>query len=70
MAEHEITVEEAAAIIGMHPGAVRRAITGGRLKARRLGARLYVIERAEAERYRDNPPIKGRPRARTESPRE
>lgn len=57
-----MTVEEAARIIGMHPGAVRRAIVAGRIKARRIGQRLYVVEREEAERYRDNAPKRGRPR--------
>lgn len=46
----EVTVEEAARIIGMHPGAIRRAIQAGRIKARRIGQRVYVIEREEAER--------------------
>lgn len=62
MVGDEVTVEEAARIIGMHPGAVRRAIQAGRITARRIGQRVYLIEREEAERYRDNAPKRGRPR--------
>jgi excisionase family DNA binding protein len=52
MVDREYTVDEAAALLGLAPSSVRNAITVGRLKARKIGKRLHVIDAAEIERYR------------------
>ncbi len=62
MADDELTVDEAATALGMHPGAVRKVILAGRLAARRIGQRLLLIPRAEVERYRTERLPPGRPR--------
>lgn len=59
-----LTVEQAAKELQMHPGAVRRAILAGRVKATRIGARLLVLTRAEVERYRAEPRQRGWPKGR------
>jgi len=54
-----LTVEEAAQLIGIQPGSVRTAIADGRLPAIRFGKRVLMINRADAERYRDTPKDRG-----------
>ena len=61
-----LTVEQAAESLGMHPGAVRKAILAGRIAATRMGARLLVLTRAEVERYRAERNPRGRPRSKTD----
>ena len=48
----EVTVREAAAILKIAISNVRGAIRRGRLKARRVGQRLYLIEARSVEAYR------------------
>lgn len=55
-----LSVTEAAAELGISPARVRVLIAGGRLKARRIGERVYLIERADLRAVRSRPP--GRPR--------
>jgi excisionase family DNA binding protein len=50
MSAREFTVEEAAAALAYHPGHIRRLILAGRLKARRIGARVLVIPASEVAR--------------------
>lgn len=62
----KITVAEAAEIIGCDPSTVRRLIrrrymSGSWFKYPRP---YYLTTRAEAIRVRDNPPVRGRKRAR------
>ena len=64
--EEFLTVEQASALLRMHPGAVRKAILAERIAARRFGARLLLIARVEVERYRvERPPRGRRPKADT-----
>ena len=60
-------VEETARKLGVHPGTVRKAISGGRLKSTLIYGRV-VVSSAELERYRaatypDGVPRRGRPRS-------
>ena len=48
-----LTVTDAATLIQIDPSVLRRAIKRGRVAATRVGA-MWLIERAEAERYRDS----------------
>lgn len=57
------TSDEAAQLLGIVPGAVRR-MAHDRLGARRVGGTL-VIARAEIERYRDTKSRRGRKGSRT-----
>ncbi len=45
----EVTVREAAALLGLDVSQVRRRIQAGQLPARRVGMRLWLIPRAEVE---------------------
>ncbi len=66
--EEFLTVEQAGALLQMHPGAVRKAILAERIAARRFGARLLLIARVEVERYRvERPPRGRRPKSQTSS---
>jgi len=69
MEYEEMTVQEAAASLGVSVPGIQRRIQRGDMKARRVGARVYVIPRAEVERWRQlgkrRPgPKKGSKRAR------
>ncbi len=58
-----LTVEEAAAELGMRPESVRTAIAQGRLPvARRVGKRLILLSRAAVREYGAKPRRPGRPR--------
>jgi excisionase family DNA binding protein len=46
------TVKEAAQALGLAESTIRRAISRGVLPARKIGARLNIIEPADVERYR------------------
>ena len=48
-----LTVEEAAAALGMSARAIRNRIERGDMQAQRLGARLWAIPRAEVERWHE-----------------
>ena len=50
MDQSELTVEEAARVLGYHPGHIRRLILAGRVTARRIGRRTLVISREDVER--------------------
>ena len=50
--DEELTVEQAAAELGMSPAGVRRRIQRGDLRARRIGARVLVIARADVELWK------------------
>lgn len=50
--DREYTADETAALLGLTPEGVRSAIKEGRLKTRKIGARLHVIDAAEIERYK------------------
>lgn len=65
-----LTVAEAAGELGMHPGAVRKAIGAGRLAVRRHSPRVVLLARAEVERYKRERPAPGRPKgAKDKTPR-
>ena len=58
----EMTIDEAAAELGMQPGAVRKAIFQERMAvARKVGKRINLISRAEVERYKRERRPAGRP---------
>jgi excisionase family DNA binding protein len=58
-----MTVPEAAAILGLTPQAVRRRIHNGDMRAERIGARLWLISPREVERWQLRGRIRqGRPR--------
>ena len=68
-----MTTNEAAALLGMTRQGVRALIVRGALPARRIGARLYVLRRAEVEAYRQTrvgKPKRGRPSRRPQPPAE
>lgn len=48
-----MTVDEAAAALGMKADGVRKRIQKGQMQARRVGARLYLIPSEEVERWRE-----------------
>ena len=48
-----LSIESAAEIIGLSPETTRYHVRRGRLRAVRLGRRVYGIHRAEAEAFRD-----------------
>lgn len=48
----EVTVDQAAAALECTPQWVRHLIGDGRLRARRAGARLWLIDRADLDAYR------------------
>lgn len=62
--EPELTVEEAAALLGLSVAGVRRRIQRGDLKARRVGARLWLIPREEVERAQSAGKLKPGPKPR------
>jgi excisionase family DNA binding protein len=47
-----MTLNEAAAKLNMTPDTLRQQIHAGRLKARKLGPRLWWVTESEVERYR------------------
>ena len=51
MADEELTMIDAAALIGVTDSALRRAIQRGRLAARRIGARVLVVRREDVLAY-------------------
>ena len=57
-----ISVEEAARILGVTGRRVRVLITERRLPALRVGRRVYVVDRNDAERFGETPRPTGRPR--------
>jgi excisionase family DNA binding protein len=54
-----ITTPEAARVIGVNGRRVRQLIQEGRLAGKRVG-RDWLVERADAERYRDSDRTPGR----------
>jgi excisionase family DNA binding protein len=56
-----LTVAEAAALLGVSKNRVGTFIRDKRLRARRFGAKNYMIERAEVERFGRIPRRAGRP---------
>jgi excisionase family DNA binding protein len=46
-----ISTKEAAQILGVHPESVCKAIREGRLRASRLGARAFMIEREDLDAF-------------------
>ena len=59
-----MTVAEAAAMLGITPGAVRFRIARGDMKAQRVGARLLLIPVSEVERLRNAGKFKPGPKPR------
>ena len=57
-----VTVAEAAAVYGVWPQSLRRAIRAGRLPARRVGAKIYLIEASDLLSYRPSPRVRSRAR--------
>lgn len=59
-----LTTAQAAEILGVDSSQVRRLIGEGKIKAARLGPRMWIIEEADLEAYRASPPTStyGRPR--------
>lgn len=53
----ELTTAEAAAALGLTTRSVRRLIDDGILPARRVGARLLLIRRADLARAKDRPKV-------------
>jgi excisionase family DNA binding protein len=47
-----VTLNEAAAKLGLTPDTLRQQIHAGRLKAKKLGPRLWWVTESEVERYR------------------
>lgn len=47
-----MTLAEAAERLHLSPDTLRKQAQRGKLKATRIGKRLYVVEEAEVERYR------------------
>lgn len=60
-----MTVKEAAEVVGVTPRRLRRYIEDGRLPARRVGARLFVLDEEEVRKFRPLP--YGRPRKQEET---
>jgi len=60
-----VSTEQAAERLGITPIRVRQLIRAGRLPAVRLG-KVYVIDRAELERFAEQDRPRGRPRKRDE----
>ena len=54
-----LTVTQAAALIGIHRDTARQLILGGRIHATKVGS-VWLVERVEAERYRDSDRRPGR----------
>jgi excisionase family DNA binding protein len=48
----EVSVNEAAALLGCSPEYVRRLVRTGAFTARRIGARIWAIDRATLDNYR------------------
>jgi excisionase family DNA binding protein len=46
-----MTLNEAAAILGVTPDTLRQQIANGKLRARKLGASLWVVTPREVRRY-------------------
>ena len=59
-----VTTEEAASIIGVTSSRVRQLRLAGKLTAKRIDNRTWVIPRSEAERLALAKPKTGRPRSR------
>jgi excisionase family DNA binding protein len=59
--ERMATVAEAAKMLGVSPRRVLQFIEDGRLSAQRVTARLYVLDRAEVERFANTPREPGNP---------
>ncbi|KUH99270.1 helix-turn-helix domain-containing protein [Mycobacterium sp. IS-3022] len=55
----DLTMNEAAARLGVHPMTIRRYIAAGRLRAYRLGPRLVRIHAEDVERLRQGEPVGG-----------
>lgn len=53
-----LTVNEVAKMLGRQPSSIHRSIRRGHLRAVKYG-RDWLIERADFEAYRDNPPQPG-----------
>lgn len=60
--DNEITVQEAARILRVHPSQVCWYYRKGYLPARRIGERVLVFNRADVERF-EKPRKTGRPKA-------
>lgn len=59
----EYTVRDAASALGMSEQAIRARIGRGDMKARRIGARLWLISAREVEKWRKIGKVReGRPR--------
>jgi excisionase family DNA binding protein len=57
-----MTVHEAATVLGVTDGRVRQLLSAGALRGERLGARMWLLERASVERYKKERRPVGRPR--------
>lgn len=58
-----LTVTEAAQLIGCTEGYVRRLLIEGKLKGRKFGQKVWMVERDAADEFRDALPSTGRPRS-------
>ena len=64
MNERELTVTEAAEVLGVDPSVVRRRIRLGEMRARRVGPRLYLIPADEVARHKAMGKLKPGPKPR------
>jgi excisionase family DNA binding protein len=60
--EDMVTVEQAAAIIGLTEGRIRQLIRADELPAVRVGKRTYLINRADLEKIKERPKRGPKPR--------
>lgn len=63
-----MTVAEAAQALQVHPTLVSRWIRDGRLPATRVHARLYLLQRADVEQFRESRPRRGWPKGKPRTP--
>lgn len=65
-----MTVTQAAEMLGLRPSVVRRYVQTGRLRAERVNPRLYLVDAASLEEFRQQPRPRGWPKGRPRKPKE
>ena len=62
LTKDQLSVAEAAEVIGCTDGRVRQLLGEGRIEGEKIGERVWVVSRKSAENYRDSELPPGRPR--------
>ena len=60
--KNNMTVTEAAKFIGISTGRVRQLLRNGELKGEKFGPRAWLVNKKSAQKVKENPHQKGRPR--------